>query len=126
VNITQLHGKVLKAIIAAHGENVTLYDKHADQEIKLDQFPCTQEEWSKSFHTKTVTNMRNSNSIIMVGHQLAMSISISILKQGIHTILRQVDWFIKYNAWGENLDPRMAGYTANFTLSPSQQGKSPP
>jgi hypothetical protein len=61
-----------------------------------------------------VTNSRNSNSIIMVGQQLAMSISISDLKSGIQTVLRQVDGFIKYNAWGPNLDSQSAGYLANL------------
>jgi hypothetical protein len=28
VNIAQLHGKVLKAILSTHGDNVTVYDKH--------------------------------------------------------------------------------------------------
>jgi hypothetical protein len=64
---------------------------------------------------KTVTNSRNLNSIIMVvGQQLAMSISISDLKSGIQTVLRQIDGFIKYNAWGPNLDSRTAGYLANL------------
>jgi hypothetical protein len=31
-------------------------------------------------------------------------------------VLRQVDGFIKYNAWGPNLDSRTAGYLANLHL----------
>jgi hypothetical protein len=59
-------------------------------------------------------NKRNYNSIVMVGHQIAMSISISELKQGIHSILRKADGYIKSNVWGENLEARTAGYAANL------------
>jgi hypothetical protein len=114
VNIAQLHGRVLKAIAASHGSDVKFYDKTGEEEIKLDKLPKNQEEWSTAFHMQTVTNSRNSNSILMVGQQLAMSISISDLKSGIQTVLRQVDGFIKYNAWDKNLDSRTAGYLANL------------
>jgi hypothetical protein len=50
----------------------------------------------------------------MVGHQIAMSISISELKQGIQSGLRQADGFIKYNEWGNNLEARTAGYAVNL------------
>jgi hypothetical protein len=43
-----------------------------------------------------------------------MSISISELKQGIHSVLHQADGFIKYNEWGNNLDARTAGYVGNL------------
>jgi hypothetical protein len=104
VNIAQLHGKVLKAISSIHGDNVTVYDKHGSTEITTDKLPWSQEAWAESFHMKIVTNTRNSNAIIMVGPQLAMSTSLSGMKQSIQTILRQVDGFVKYNAWEENLD----------------------
>jgi hypothetical protein len=110
----QLHGKVLQAISSSHGNNVTVYDTHGTTEITPDKLPRSQEAWAKSFHMKIVTNTRNLNAIIMVGHQLAMSISLSEMKQGIQTILRQVDGFVKYNAWNEHLDSRVAGYTANL------------
>jgi hypothetical protein len=114
VNIAQLHGKVLKALVDAHGDKITLYDKLGEDKIKLDNFPRNQDDWSKAFYTQTVMNKRNYNSIVMVGHQIAMSISISELKQGIHSTLRQADGYIKYNAWGDNLNARIAGYAANL------------
>jgi hypothetical protein len=62
----------------------------------------------------------------MVGHhQLAMSISLSEMKQGIQTILRTVNGFVKYNAWNEHLDSRVAGYTANLHPVHPITGKIP-
>jgi hypothetical protein len=98
VNIAQLHGKVLNAISSAHDDNVTVYDKLGTTEISSDKLPWSQAAWAESFHMQIVTNTRNSTVIIMVGHQLAMSISVSEMKQGIQTVLRQVDGFVKYNA----------------------------
>jgi hypothetical protein len=106
VNIAQLHGKVLAALVDAHGDKITLYDKLGEDEIKLDNFPQNQDDWSKAFYTQTVMNKRDSNSIVMVGHQIAMRISITELKQGIHSILRKADGYIQYNAWDDNLDAR--------------------
>jgi hypothetical protein len=114
VQIAQLHGKVLKAISSAHGDNVTVYEKQGATEISHDKLPRSQEAWAESFHMQIVTNTRNSSAIIMVGYQLAMSISLLEMKQGIQTFLRQVDGFVKYNAWHENLDSHVAGYTANL------------
>jgi hypothetical protein len=114
VNIPQLHGKVLKALVDAHGDNITMYDNFGEEEIKLDKFPRNMDDWSKAFYTQTIMNKRNENSIVMVRHQIAMSIFISELKQGIHSILRQADGYIKYNVWGDNLDARTAGYTVNL------------
>jgi hypothetical protein len=114
VNIAQLNGKVLKSIPSAHGDNVTVYDKHGATEIKTDKLPRSQEAWAKSFHMKIVTNTRNLKAIIMVGHQLAMNILLSEMKQGIQMILRLVDGFVKYNAWNEHLDSCVAGYMANL------------
>jgi hypothetical protein len=103
VNIAQLHGKVLKAISSAHGDNVTVYNKQGATEISHDKLPRSQEAWDESFHMQIVTNTRNSSAIIMVGHQLGMSISLSEMKQGIQTVLRQVDAFVKYNAHGTKI-----------------------
>jgi hypothetical protein len=103
VNIAQLHGRDLKAIAASHGSDVTFFDKNGEEEFQLNKLPQNQVEWSAAFHMQTVTNSRNSNSIIMVGMELTMSISISDLKSGIQTVLREVDGFIKYNAWGKRI-----------------------
>jgi hypothetical protein len=72
---------------------------------------------------QTVTNSQNLNSIIMVSQQLVMSISISDLKSGIHTVIRQVNGFIKYNAWGKNLDFHTTGYLANLHPIHHNRGK---
>jgi hypothetical protein len=114
VNIAQLHGRVLKALLAAHGDSITLYDKSGSFKLDHANLPRTAEEWASSFYLTTVMNQRNSTAIIKVGHTIAMSISLSELKQGIHTLLRQVDGFIKYNAWYEHLDARSAGHIANL------------
>jgi hypothetical protein len=55
-----------------------------------------------------VTDARNDKAIIMVGHQLAIPMSLSDLKQGIQDTLRDVKGFIKFNGWGPNLNARSA------------------
>jgi hypothetical protein len=76
VQIAQLHGQVIKALIAANGKDVTIYDKLGENEITMGTFPLTQPRWNESFYLTTVTNERNSKAIIMVGHQLASSLSL--------------------------------------------------
>jgi hypothetical protein len=114
VNIAQSHGRVLQALSASHGDAIILYDKTGTVELDPAHLPRTKEEWDKSFYLTTVTNSRNADAIIKVGHKIAMSISISDLKKGIHATLRQYDGFIKYNVWDEHIDARTAGYLANL------------
>jgi hypothetical protein len=45
VHIAQLHGQVLKALIAANGNNITIYDKLGETEITMATFPSTQASW---------------------------------------------------------------------------------
>jgi hypothetical protein len=41
VQIAQLHGRVIKAMISAHGDAITVYDKDSDTEITMATFPRT-------------------------------------------------------------------------------------
>jgi hypothetical protein len=68
VNIAQLHGKVLKALVDAHGDKITLYDKFGEAEIQLTRFPLNMDDWSKALYTQTVMNKQNENLIVMVAH----------------------------------------------------------
>jgi hypothetical protein len=114
VQIGQLHGQVIKALLAQFGDEITVYDKNEDKEITMASFPRTKGLWDKAFHMMKVTNARNDKAIIMVGHQLAIPMSLSDLKQGIQDTLRDVQGFIKFNDWGPNLDARSAGFLSNL------------
>jgi hypothetical protein len=84
----------------------------------MDKFPRSQEAWTQAFHMTKVTNNRNDNVIIIVGHQIASSLSLSDLKHGMQTVLRQTNCFIKFNDWGAHLDSRIVGYIANLHPRP--------
>jgi hypothetical protein len=115
VQITQLHGQVLKALFTRFGDDITVYDKEGDREIKMVTFPRTKELWDVAFHMQKVTNARkNEKAIIMVGHHIATPLSLSDIKQGIHDTLCRVNGFIKINDWGIHLDSRSAGFLANL------------
>jgi hypothetical protein len=73
-------------------------------------FPRTKELWDAAFYMTKVTNTRNDNAIIMVGHQIATTTGLSDMKQGIHDTLRAVNRFIKINNWGIHLDSRSSGF----------------
>jgi hypothetical protein len=75
-------------------------------------FPGTKASWDTAFHMMKVTNARNNNAIIFVGHHIASPMSVSDLKQGIQDTLRSVNGFIKINDWGIHLDSRSAGFLA--------------
>jgi hypothetical protein len=114
VNIAQLHGTVIKALISANGDDVTIYDKAGDAYITMTNFPRTQEEWTENFFMTTVKNEKNVKAIIMVGHNVASSLSLSDLKHSIQPTLRATDCFVKINDWAEHLDSRTAGYLRNL------------
>jgi hypothetical protein len=88
VNIAKLHARVLQAIVAFHGDDVILYDNTGTIPVDPESLPSTKAASLQSFHLTTVTNPRNSNAIIKVGQKFALSISLSDLRQGIHSILR--------------------------------------
>jgi hypothetical protein len=48
VQITQLHGQVIKALFARFGDEITVYDKDGDKEITMVNFPRTKELWDES------------------------------------------------------------------------------
>jgi hypothetical protein len=68
VNITQLHGTVIKALISANGDDVTIYDKTGDAYITMDNFPHTQEEWKENFFMTTVKNEKNAKALLHPCH----------------------------------------------------------
>jgi hypothetical protein len=109
VQIAQLHGQVIKALLARFSDEITVYDKDGDKEI-----PRTKVLWDEAFHMMKVTNTRNEKAIIMVGHQITTLLSLSDIKQGIQDTLRAVNGFIKINDWDINLDSRSAGFLANL------------
>jgi hypothetical protein len=114
VQIAQMHGQIIKALLARFGEDITIYDKEGDKVITMALFPRTKDLWDAAFHMMKVTNARNDNAIILVGHQIATPLSLSDIKQGIQDTLRAVNGFIKINDWGINLDSRSAGFLANL------------
>jgi hypothetical protein len=114
VQIAQIHGQVIKALLARFGEDITVYDKEGDKAITMASFPRTKELWDAAFHMMKVTNARNDNAIILVGHHIATPMSLSDLKQGIQDTLRAVDGFIKINDWGIHLDSLSAGFLVNL------------
>jgi hypothetical protein len=114
VQIAQIHGQVIKALLARFGNEIVVYDKDGDKEIQMSSFPRTKASWEASFHMMKVTNTRNDKAIIMVGHQIASSIGLSDIKQGIKDTLNSVNGFIKINDWGSDLDSRSAGFLANL------------
>jgi hypothetical protein len=114
VQIAQLHGQVIQALMARFGDELKVYDKDGDKEMTMASFPGTKELWDAAFHMKKVTNTRNENAIIMVGHHIATSTGFSDMKQGIHDTLRAAKGFIKINDWGSHVDSRSAGFLANL------------
>jgi hypothetical protein len=114
VQIAQLYGQVIQALVARFGDELKVYDKDGDKEITMASFPRTKELWDAAFHMTKVTNTRNENAIIMVGHHIATSTGFSDMKQGIHDTLRAVNGFIKINDCGSHLDSRSAGFLANL------------
>jgi hypothetical protein len=114
VQIAQIHGQVIKALIGRFGEDTAVYDKDGDKEITMASFPQTKELWDAAFHMMKGTNARNDNAIILIGHHIATPMSVSDLKQGIQDTLRSVNGFIKINDWGIKLDSRSAGFLANL------------
>jgi hypothetical protein len=114
VQIAQLHGQVIKALVARFADEITVYDKDGDKETTMASFPRTKELWEATFHMMKVTNTRNKKAIIIVGHQIASSLSLSDLKQGIKDTLQSVNEFIKINDWGSDLDSRSAGFLTNL------------
>jgi hypothetical protein len=114
IQIAQLHGQVIKALLSRFGNEIVVYDKDGDKEIKMGSFPRTKELWEENFHMMKVTNIRNDKAIIMVGHQIASSMGLSDIKQGIKDTLRSVNGFIKINDWGSDFDSRSAGFLANL------------
>jgi hypothetical protein len=99
-----LHGQVIKALLARFNEEVVVYDKDSDKEITMDFFPRTKELWEATFHMMKVTNTRNKKAIIIVGHQIASSLSLPNLKQGIKDTLSSANGLMKINDWGSDLD----------------------
>jgi hypothetical protein len=97
VKIAQLQGQVIKALIDAYGADIKVYDKDGDKEITMTTFPRTQARWDDAFHMMKVTNPRNDKAIILVGLQIATTLSISDMKQGIQSTLKRVNGFIKIN-----------------------------
>jgi hypothetical protein len=97
VQIAQLHGQVIKALLAQFSDAITIYDKDGDKEITMKTFPRTKALWDEAFHMMKVTNTRNRKTIIMVGHQITTPLSLSEIKQGIQDTLRAVNGFIKIN-----------------------------
>jgi hypothetical protein len=87
VQITHLHGQVIKALFARFGDDITVFDKDGDKVITMATFPRTKDLWDAAFHMMKVTNARNEKAIIMVGHQIATPLSLSDLKQGIQDTL---------------------------------------
>jgi hypothetical protein len=77
-------------------------------------FSRTQTLWDQAFRMMKVTNPRYDKVIIMVGLQLAMTLSLSDMRQGIQSTLKQVNGFININDWFANLDSCMAGYLSNL------------
>jgi hypothetical protein len=73
------------------GTEIVVYDKDGDTEIKMESFPCTKELWKAKFHMMKVTNTRYDKAIIMVGHQIASSMGLFDIKQGIKDSLRSVN-----------------------------------
>jgi hypothetical protein len=114
VQIAQLHGQVIKALLSRFGDEIVVYDKDGDTEIKMESFPSTKELWEAKFRMMKVTNTRNDKAIIMVGHQIASPMGLSDIKQGIKDTFRSVNGFIKINDWGSDLDSRSAGFLANL------------
>jgi hypothetical protein len=114
VQIVQLHGQVIKALVARFGDEATVYDRDGDKEVTMVSFPRTKELWEATFHMMKVTNTRNEKAIIIVRHQIAWSLSLSDLKQGVKDTLQSVNGFIKFNDWGSDLDSRSAGFLANL------------
>jgi hypothetical protein len=114
VQIAQLHGQVIKAIVARFGDAVTVYDKDGDKEVTMASFPRTKELWEGTFHMMKVTNTRNEKAILIVGHKIASTLSLSELKEGIKDTLQPVNGYIKFNDWGSDLDSRSAGFLANL------------
>jgi hypothetical protein len=114
VQIAQLHGQVIKALLARFVDEIVVYDKDGDKEIRMESFPRSKQLWEATFHMMTVTNNRNDKAIIMVGHQLAIPMSLSGMKHDIKDTLRSVNGFIKITDWGSDLDSRSAGLLANL------------
>jgi hypothetical protein len=114
VQIAQLHGKVIQALVAWFSDELKVYDKDGHKEITMASFPRTKELWDAAFDMTKVNNTRNENAIIMVGHHIATSTGFSDMKQGIHDTLRSVNGFIKINDWGSHLDSRSAGFLVNL------------
>jgi hypothetical protein len=114
VQIAQFHGQGIKALIARFGAEVTVYDKDGENEITMSSFPRTKKSWEESFHMTKVTNSRNERAIIIVGHKIALTMSLYDMKKGIQDTLKAVNGFIKINDWGENLDSRSAGFLAHL------------
>jgi hypothetical protein len=94
---------------------VKVYDKEGDNAITMATFPRTQDDWNEMFYLKqTVKNERNANTIIIVGHNVTSSLSLSDLKHSIQPTLRATNCFLKINDWGPELDSRTAGYIHNL------------
>jgi hypothetical protein len=113
VQIAQLQGQVIKALVAQCGDELKKYDKDGDKEIMVAAFRRTNELWDATLHMTKVTNTRNENTIIMVGHHIANTTGFSDMQQGINDTLRAVNGFIKINDWGMHLDSHSVGFLAN-------------
>jgi hypothetical protein len=74
VNIAQLHGQVIKALIAEHGHTLTVYATDGDKAITMATFQKTQKLWDEAFHMTKVTNSRNDKAIIIAVLQIAMTL----------------------------------------------------